>query len=80
MLKKNVSFYDESKRCRPIFELKKEDDIDLDFLLDSDEHIEQHFEFDEMNEEYFDSNFRQKNINEDCSNINHEQMALDIPF
>ncbi|KGK42725.1 hypothetical protein LH51_04750 [Nitrincola sp. A-D6] len=58
--KLGISFYDDSKSCRPIFELKDDEhEIDLDALFDRDGHIEDHFEFDEMDEEYFDSTERE---------------------
>ncbi len=68
------------------FELKEDEEIDdLDSLFNSDEHIEQHFEFDEMNEEYFDSNFRHNNVIEHSGDINNYHQYTDpklddIPF
>jgi hypothetical protein len=57
LLTERVSFYDESLKCSPIFELKEgeRDRVDLEALFDMDERIENHFDFDDMDEEYFDS-------------------------
>lgn len=57
LLKENVSFYDESKKCHPIFEFKEggQEGIDLEVFFDRNDRIEDHFDFDDMDEEYFDS-------------------------
>ncbi|MNC55729.1 hypothetical protein D3C75_1052760 [compost metagenome] len=55
LLKLDISFYSDSKLCRPIFELKSEEDIDLGKIFDCDGSIEDHFNFDDMDEEYFDA-------------------------
>lgn len=56
LLKNEVSFYDSSRLCKPIFELKSKMNVDIDLIFDSDGNIEENFEFDDMDEEYFDSN------------------------
>lgn len=57
LLKENVSFYDESQKCHPIFEFKEgeQEGIDLEVFFDTNDRIEDHFDFDDMDEEYFDS-------------------------
>jgi len=58
---KNVSFYDEQKKCPPVFKLKKDEEDELalaKFLeenLNNDENIDEYFEFNEGEEEYFDA-------------------------
>lgn len=67
LLKENVIFYDETKKCSPIFDFKPaESSNDFDFdLFDSDEDIEDYFDYDEMDEEYFDSNSPSEEENDD---------------
>ncbi|WP_195748519.1 hypothetical protein, partial [Vibrio parahaemolyticus] len=57
LLKNSVSFYDESAKCNPIFNFKTTTLSQnlIDQLFDSDDDIHSYFEFDEMDEEYFDS-------------------------
>ncbi|EJC6944226.1 TPA: RNA-directed DNA polymerase [Vibrio diabolicus] len=57
LLKKSISFYNENVQCKPIFDFKTES-LPLDFksnIFDSDFDIHRYFEFDELDEEYFDS-------------------------
>ena len=53
--KAGVMFYDEHKKLTPIFDFKEALPGDSALYFDSDEKIEDNFEFDEMDEEYFDS-------------------------
>lgn len=53
LLNAGVSFYDETARLPPIFQVKVEAAQAVDF--DSDAEIDGDFEFDSMDEEYFDS-------------------------
>lgn len=49
-----VAFYDENKHSHPIFDFKAPPKISEEFDFDNDEVIEGNFEFDEMDDEYFD--------------------------
>ena len=65
--RENVTFYDDTIKCNPIFEFKEEE-VEITNLLsffDSDEHIESHFDFDEMDEEYFDTSEQDDDDEED---------------
>lgn len=53
LLALGVTFYDEGLRIPPIFSFKGDAHEEFDF--DTDEAIDDDFEFDEMDEEYFDS-------------------------
>ncbi|CAH0165522.1 hypothetical protein SRABI70_00876 [Pseudomonas sp. Bi70] len=53
LLNADVGFYDDSAQLPPIFQLKQSSQENIDF--DSDEEIADDFEFDDMDEEYFDS-------------------------
>ncbi|WP_395355590.1 RNA-directed DNA polymerase [Vibrio sp. D3] len=58
LLKNSVSFYDETAKCKPIFDFKNTilpGDF-MDQIFDSDHEVHSYFEFDEMDEEYFDNN------------------------
>lgn len=57
LLNNNVAFYDESRRCGKVFELKQdeEDVTDLSLIFESDEDINGYFNFGDGEEEYFDS-------------------------
>jgi hypothetical protein len=51
-----VVFYDENRRLPPIFEFKEAmKEGNAKFNFDTDVAIEEHFKFDNMDEEYFDS-------------------------
>lgn len=50
-----VAFYDEKKKLVPIFDFKNQLFSEGAFDFDTDISIEEEFEFDEMDEEYFDS-------------------------
>lgn len=57
LLKKNIYFYNESAVFKPIFEFKdKYDAENFKNVLDGDSDIHEYFEFDDLDEEYFDSN------------------------
>jgi hypothetical protein len=49
-----VVFYDENKHSHPIFDFKAPPKISEEFDFDNDDVIEGKFEFDEMDDEYFD--------------------------
>lgn len=53
LLDADISFYDKEARLPPIFQLKVDAAQAVDF--DSDDEIDSEFEFDNMDEEYFDS-------------------------
>jgi hypothetical protein len=53
LLKSGVCFYDDQARLPPMFDLKTDSPVSPDF--DSDEEIAKAFEFDDLDEEYFDS-------------------------
>ncbi|MBS7691930.1 hypothetical protein I0E98_21955 [Pseudomonas lalucatii] len=53
LLASGVGFYDEAAQIQPIFSLKEDVQGEVDF--DSDDEIGDDFEFDNMDEEYFDS-------------------------
>lgn len=57
LLKENVSFYNETLKCHPIFEFKEggQEGIDLEAFFNRNGRIEDHFDFDDMDDEYFDS-------------------------
>jgi hypothetical protein len=50
-----VSFYEEDAKLPPIFEFIDKPDDPAEFDFDTDVPIEKNFEFDDMDEEYFDS-------------------------
>ncbi|OKY27127.1 RNA-directed DNA polymerase [Thalassotalea sp. PP2-459] len=54
LLMHSVSFYDETARCASIFNVRESLTLDDDWF-DNDEDVHEHFEFDEQDEEYFDS-------------------------
>ncbi|CAG0978957.1 hypothetical protein BURK2_01728 [Burkholderiales bacterium] len=53
--KAGVMYYDEGKKLPPIFDFKTSVSKPEDFDFDAEAPIEQSFQFDEMDEEYFDS-------------------------
>lgn len=53
LLDANVGFYNDGAQLPPIFQLKQSAPADIDF--DSDDEIGNDFDFDDMDEEYFDS-------------------------
>lgn len=54
LIKNDISFYDLNATCNSIFDVK-DPTLFSDYLFDSDDEIHQFFEFDEMDEEYFDN-------------------------
>ncbi|MEW8092198.1 MAG: RNA-directed DNA polymerase [Candidatus Thiodiazotropha endolucinida] len=67
LITQNVSFYDETKRCIRIFELKEENqgEIDLSALFESNDDIDGFFDFEEEDEEYFDTDKEEDDEDED---------------
>lgn len=61
--KEGVSFYDEAIKCDPIFKFKEgvHEDIDLGTFFDRNGRIDDHFDFDDLDEEYFDSSQDEEN-------------------
>ncbi len=57
LLKNNVVFYDSSRKCEKVFELKKNKEIgdDLSRIFESDNDINDYFDFQSGDDEYFDS-------------------------
>jgi len=72
LMSENIGFYDESLKCKPIFEFKDDSEQvdDIELFFDSNEHIEMHFDFDEMDEEYFDSTEENEEEEDDESDTN----------
>jgi hypothetical protein len=62
-----VAFYDENKHCHPIFNFRVAPKISEEFDFDTDELIEDKFEFDEMDDEYFDKVFDSDESDDDES-------------
>ncbi|UUE56988.1 RNA-directed DNA polymerase [Pectobacterium aroidearum] len=54
LIDNNISFYNENIHVKPIFVYKNARHFDYD-IFDSEDKINNHFEFDEQDEEYFDS-------------------------
>lgn len=71
LLNNNVEFYEEARRCKPIFDLKTEPlpGIDLSSIFDGNDDVDDLFEFDEVDEEYFDSTEYEDNGEEDDEGI-----------
>lgn len=75
LLNSNVSFFDENKLCNPIFELKEGGrGVDINTLFDLDGHIEEHFEFDDLDEEYFDAVEGREDGDEEANDIDIEAL------
>ena len=57
LLDLKIEFYVDTNRCNRVFELKteQETEIDIDTLFESNEDIDMFFEFEEEDEEYFDT-------------------------
>ena len=80
LLKEGVSFYDESMKCSPIFDFKAGalEGIDLNSFFDRDSKIEVHFDFDDMDEEYFDSDHSDDDDDDDDAEDEDEDEDGDI--
>nr|WP_314642812.1 RNA-directed DNA polymerase [uncultured Pseudomonas sp.] len=66
LLDNEVGFYDEAIKCNLIFDFKVDEEVDdLEKFFDRDDAIESHFNFDENDEEYFDSNGVAKDDDDD---------------
>lgn len=79
LLENNVSFYDQSVRIKPLFERKK----DIDFpktkydIFDGDKEISAYFEFDEVDDEYFDSLPENGEVNDEYEDEDEDDLTKD---
>jgi hypothetical protein len=74
--KAGVVFYDETAKLPPMFQLKSAPLPSFDF--DSDNEIADEFEFDDLDEEYFDSSGRDKDSDEDEEEAENEDEIPDF--
>lgn len=70
LLAAGVEFYDQAAKLPPIFKFKQ---IHAAFDFDTDDDITEEFEFDEMDEEYFDSNDEDDESEEDLEEDDNEK-------
>lgn len=75
LLRHDVFFYNPDLKCSPIFTFKDEEHIDLG-IFDSDAGIEENFDFDEMDEEYFDSSTASDSDEDDDEDIDLSDLDL----
>lgn len=79
LIDNNISFYNENIHVKPIFDYKRARHFDYD-IFDSEDSINNHFEFDEQDEEYFDSSVSDDDYEFDEDEDEDELDIDDNPF
>ncbi len=65
-----ISFYEQNSKCRPLFDIKSKVSVKLTIesiktLFDSDKNIDDLFDFEDVDDEYFDSDSSSESEDED---------------